>query len=205
MTDKVQSLTCNRYRLPQDAVDFKLLHTCFMIITATDLNYFIVCKRKLWLFNNGIQMEQTSEVVADGKLLHETSYEQRNDKHSEILLSATFESIDLFGKIDFYDALNKVIHETKRSNKVEEAHQWQIKFYLWLLKLNGIENATAILEYPLLRQRDQVELNESDIIKLKRLITSACTLKESDVCPPVINAKICKSCSYYELCYVGEE
>lgn len=175
-----------------------------MIITATDLNYFIVCNRKLWLFTNGIQMEQTSEIVADGKLLHETSYEQRNEKHSEILLSATFGNIELFGKIDYYDAINKVIHETKRSNKIEKAHQSQLKFYLWLLKLNGIENATAILEYPLLRQRDQVELTDADIIYLEQLTTSACSLKESDVCPPVINAKICKSCSYYELCYVYE-
>jgi len=48
-----------------------------MNITATHINYYHICHRKLWLFSNGINMEHTSEIVADGKLLHETSYPQR--------------------------------------------------------------------------------------------------------------------------------
>ena len=49
-------------------------------------------------------MEHTSEVVADGKLLHESSYPQRAEKYREIDLSFILNSkIDLFGKIDFYD------------------------------------------------------------------------------------------------------
>jgi CRISPR-associated exonuclease Cas4 len=27
---------------------------------------------------------------------------------------------------------------------------------------------------------------------------------ESEKCPDIINSKICKSCSYYEFCYVEE-
>lgn len=175
-----------------------------MSITATHINYFHVCKRKLWLFCNGINMEHTSDTVYDGKLLHETSYPQRNEKHSELDIQASYRNIDLFGKVDFYDARQKIIHETKRSNKVEKAHQWQVKFYLWLLKLNGIEEATATLEYPLLRHTDHVSLVTEDITYLQSSIEEISRLKESEECPPVINAKICKSCSYYELCYINE-
>jgi len=96
-----------------------------MHITATHINYYHICYRKLWLFANGITMEHTSNIVADGKLLHETSYPQRAEKYSEIEISGS--------KIDFYDAKNKVIHETKRSDKVEEAHEWQVKYYILLL------------------------------------------------------------------------
>jgi CRISPR-associated exonuclease Cas4 len=149
-------------------------------------------------------MEHTSDTVYDGKLLHETSYPQRNEKHSELNIEADYNGSRLFGKIDFYDARQKIIHETKRSDKVEKAHEWQVKFYLWLLKLNGIENATAILEYPLLRHTDSLELTDSDIAYLERVVHEIILLKESEQCPPVINAKICKSCSYYELCYVNE-
>ena len=60
-------------------------------------------------------MEYNSTVVADGKLLHETSYPQRSDKYSEIEIGGS--------KIDFYDAKNKVIHELKRSDKMETAHE----------------------------------------------------------------------------------
>ena len=176
-----------------------------MTLTATHINYYHVCKRKLWLFCHGINMEHTSDAVYDGKMLHETSYPQRNEKHSELSIEAKFNDIDLYGKIDFYDARQKIIHETKRSNKIEKAHEWQVKFYLWLLKLNGIEEAAATLEYPLLRHTDHIELLEEDIVHLQTGIEAIVQLRQSEQCPLVINAAICKSCSYYELCYVGEE
>lgn len=175
-----------------------------MTITATEINYYILCKRKLWLFANQIQMETTSEIVADGKLLHETSYPQRNEKHTEFTLTASYNGINLVGKIDFYDSSRNMIHETKRSNKMERTHEWQAKFYLWLLKLNGIQNATAKLEYPLIRQTDTLALSEPDIHSLEHILQQISLLKKSEICPPVINSRICKSCSYYELCYIAE-
>ncbi len=182
-----------------------------MTINATLINLYHVCKRECWLHAHGIRMEHTSDTVYDGKLLHETSYPQRAEKYSEIELSATFTSqssplnpLDLSGKIDFFDARQKIIHETKRGNKVEVAHEWQVKFYLWLLRLNGIEDASAILEYPLLRQTDTIYLSDEDIRYLEQITPEVGRLQETEQCPPVIHAKICKSCSYYELCYVGE-
>lgn len=175
-----------------------------MNINATLINLYHVCRRECWLHANGITMEHTSDIVYDGKLLHENSYPQRAEKHSEIEITATYHTNSLFGKIDFYDARQKIIHETKRGNKVEKAHEWQAKFYLWLLKLNGIENAAAVLEYPLLRHIDHVELSETDIVYLQNVIHDIAMLKDSELCPPVINAQICKSCSYYELCYIDE-
>lgn len=118
-----------------------------MHLTATHINYYHICHRKLWLFANGINMEQTSNVVADGKLLHETSYPQRAEKYSEIELSSSFGGgWEGTGKIDFYDATNKVIHELKRSDKMETAHEWQLKYYLLLLEQNGVDGVTGRIE-----------------------------------------------------------
>lgn len=86
-----------------------------MNITATHINYYFVCHRKLWLFGNGINMEYTSDTVYDGKLLHEVSYPQRAEKHTEMALSATFNGMELAGKIDFYDAKEKL---SMKSNAV---------------------------------------------------------------------------------------
>lgn len=175
-----------------------------MHITGTHIAYLQTCARKLWLFASGVQMEHTSDIVSDGKLLHETTYTQRNEKHSELLLSADYKGIVLTAKLDFYNIANSIIHETKRSNKVEDAHIWQVKFYLWLLLLNGIENATGVIEYPLLRQTQKIELIGADIEILQKIIIKIRHLQQSENCPPVINAKICKSCSYFELCYINE-
>lgn len=176
-----------------------------MNITATHINYYHVCKRKLWLFSNGVNMEHTSDTVYDGKLLHETSYPQRNEKHSELDLEAGYNGTVLYGKIDFYDSRQKIVHETKLSDKIEIAHEWQAKFYLWLLKLNGIDGATALLEYPKLRNTNKIELTSTDIAYLEKVIEAIGSLCRSENCPPVIHSKICRSCSYYELCYVGQE
>ena len=55
-----------------------------MKITGTHFNYYQVCKRKLWLFANGINLEHTSDLVYEGKLIHEDSYPQRSSKYEEI-------------------------------------------------------------------------------------------------------------------------
>jgi len=176
-----------------------------MNMTATHINYYHICHRKLWLFSNGVNMEHTSDIVADGKLLHETSYPQRGEKYREKDLSFTLNSqFDLFGKIDFYDAKEKVIHEIKRSDKIEVAHEWQVKFYIWLLELNGISDVHGIIEYPKLRETKEILLTETDRNCLKLIVANIVELQQSEICPPRINSKICKSCSYYELCYVEE-
>lgn len=176
-----------------------------MNITGTYFNYYQVCKRKLWLFANGINMEHTSDMVYDGKLIHESTYPQRSERYEEMLISAEYEDITLIGQIDYFDARNKVIHEIKRSDKVEEAHVRQVKFYLWLLELNGIDGATGILEYPKLRKTDEVLFSDEDRQGLQKSVSKIQSLIESESCPPTINAKICKSCSYFEFCYSREE
>src|ERR671919_165529 len=108
-----------------------------MTINATLINLYHVCKREMWLHANGIRMEHTSDTVYEGKLIGETTYPQRPEKYIEIESSGS--------KIDFYDAKNKVIHEIKKSDKAEEAHEWQVKYYIHLLQQNGVESVTGIL------------------------------------------------------------
>ena len=141
-------------------------------------------------------MEHTSDLVYEGKLIHETSYPQRPERYEEL-------EIDVI-KIDFYDARNKVIHEIKKSDKIEEAHEWQLKYYIYVLERNGIDGVTGILEYPTMRQTNKVILTDTDRKRIQEIEKDICSIIESDNCPSVINSKICKQCSYYEFCYVTE-
>lgn len=167
-----------------------------MQLTATHINYFFICHRKLWLFANGINMEHTSEAVAEGKLIGETTYPQRPEKYTEVEIGGS--------KIDFYDAKNKVIHEIKKSDSMEAAHQWQVKYYIWLLEQNGIAGVTGILEYPKLRETTEVHLTDDDRITLQHTIKEIKELVQRDECPARINAKICKRCSYFDFCYIED-
>jgi CRISPR-associated exonuclease Cas4 len=167
-----------------------------MTITATLINLYHVCKREMWLHANGVRMEHNSVIVADGKLLHETSYPQRAEKYSEIEIHGS--------KIDFYDAKNKVIHELKRSDKMEAAHEWQLKYYIFLLEQNGVAGVTGLLEYPKLKETKTITLSEADKVYLGLVINKINAIAENEHCPPLLNEKICKSCSYYDFCYCTE-
>lgn len=168
-----------------------------MNIIGTHIAYFHTCHRKLWLFANGIQMEHSSQLVAEGKLIGENTYLDRARKYTELEMDGI--------KIDFYDAKNKVIHEVKKSDKVEHAHIAQVKYYLYILLINGIEGATALLEYPKMKQTQIVEWEEGDQEKIKKWIAETTHIIHQEVCPPLLKKPICKKCSYYDFCYSGEE
>lgn len=167
-----------------------------MYITATLINLYHVCKREMWLHANSIRFEHTSDLVYEGKMLHETAYPQRSERYEELEIDGV--------KIDFYDARNKVIHEIKKSDKIETAHEWQVKYYIFVLERNGIQGVTGLLEYPTMRHTAQVILEEQDRAYLQKTEQDIQDIIEGEVCPPVINSKICKSCSYYEFCYTQE-
>ena len=168
-----------------------------MQITGTHIAYLHTCHRKLWLFANGIQMEHTSEIVAEGKLIADSTYLDRARKYTELAVDGV--------KIDFYDAKNKVVHEVKKSDKVEHAHIAQVKYYLYVLVKNGIENPSAIIEYPKLKQREFIEWSNDDINEAEEWVERTKAIIHSENCPALIRKGICKKCSYSDLCYITEE
>lgn len=167
-----------------------------MQITGTNFNYYFVCHRKLWLFANGISMEATSDLVYEGRLLHGHSYPQRSEKYQEIEIGGI--------KLDYYDARNKVIHEIKKSDKFEEAHEWQLKYYMYVLENMGIEGVTGILEYPALRKTDKVSLSSIDRGTIETIKNAITGIVGSDTCPPGIQTSRCRNCSYFDFCWSGE-
>ena len=176
------------------------------LINATLISYYFYCQRRMWLHSNGIRMEHASEVVAEGRLIGETTYQHRPAKYTEIEISFQYaKDILLTCKLDYYDAKNKIVHEVKKSDSKEIAHEWQVKFYLWVLLLNGIERATGILEYPKFRETKEIFLSDADIEELKTIVVNANDILSGEAIPPKIQIKYCKNCSYYELCYISEE
>lgn len=174
-------------------------------VTASLINMYHVCKREMWLHFNNINMEQTSDAVFEGKLIGENSYTQRAERYTEISMQATFQGIELSAKIDFYDARNRIVHEVKKSDVLEQAHIAQIKFYLYILETNGINSPEGILEYPKLRQTLNIPvLSPEDKKEIETWILEAQNILQQDSCPPIIKKTYCKTCSYHDFCFVGE-
>lgn len=164
-------------------------------MTGTQISYYFLCHRKLWLFSRNIDMEQTSDAVAMGKFISDSTFERA--KH-EIHITTDDDDIAL----DFYDGKNKIIHEVKKSNKMEETHIWQVKFYIYVLEKNGIDGVAGEINYPKLRQKFYVQLTNDDRRKIELIRNEIKSIVEQNIPPKTINKPFCKQCSYYELCYI---
>lgn len=160
-------------------------------ITGMMIYYYFVCKRKLWYFLNEITMEQNSELVELGKILDETSYIREK---KSILIDNTI-------NIDFIKN-NTVIHEVKKTRAIEEAGEWQIKYYIYYLEQKGVKNIEAVVDYPLLKQKREIFLTEEDRKILKDIIEQIKKTMTEERPQETINNKICKKCAYYDFCYI---
>lgn len=160
-------------------------------ITGMMIYYYFVCKRKLWYFLNEITMEQNSELVELGKILDETSYIREK---KSILIDNTI-------NIDFIKN-NTVIHEVKKTRAIEEAGEWQIKYYIYYLEQKGVKNIEAVVDYPLLKQKREIFLTEEDRKILKNIIEQIKKTMTEERPQKTINNKICKKCAYYDFCYI---
>jgi len=162
-------------------------------ITGTEVAYYIVCKRKLWLFSHGIELERFSDFVEIGKIISETYFEREKFKEIEL---------DSF-KIDFIRVGSEiVVNEVKKSKKLEESHIWQTKFYIYQLQKLGLDCKRGVIHYPKLLKKIDVELFEEDKIKIEEALKEIENIEKLEKPPDVINKPYCKNCAYYQFCYI---
>lgn len=160
-------------------------------VTGLMIYYYFICQRKLWYFINKIQMEQNSELVSMGKILDETSY-QREKK--SIMIDNTI-------NIDFIKDVAR-LHEVKKTKAIEEAGIWQVKYYMYYLEKKGVKNICAEIDFPLLRETRNIILEKEDKIILENVIKNIKEIIVKEKPPEYTKSKICKSCAYYDLCYI---
>lgn len=159
-------------------------------VTGVMIYYYAVCKRKLWYFYHNINMEQNNENVSIGKLIDETSY-LRDDKHI---------NIDNIINIDFIRE-SGILHEVKKSKKIEEASVLQVKYYLYYLEGKGVY-VKAQIDYPLIKKSEFVELNDGDRENIKKILKEISAIVNKNIPPKIEKRNICKGCAYFDLCYI---
>jgi len=153
-----------------------------MNLTATHINYFFTCKRKLWLFSRNITCEHTSENVKIGKFYHED-----------------LESIEIDNiKIDKLQ--NGKVFELKKRNSAPEAAKFQVLFYLKKLRDKGIET-TGLIKYKENNRLEPVQLDEKNESELQEAIRESMSIISQALPLPAKKIKYCRHCSYYELCF----
>jgi CRISPR-associated exonuclease Cas4 len=164
-----------------------------MKINGTLINYYFHCKTQLWLHANRINLEDNSEDVRIGKILHEIADEK--GKKTEI-------SIDNI-KID--KITKDYLVEIKKSDSDTEAVKWQVLLYLYKLKEKGILKKGKIEFIEKKKQAKKihfVELNQENEKELLSILEQINSLINSPKPPDVVVEKHCKKCAYYEYCFI---
>ena len=170
--------------MPEEPFDFETLK-----VNGIKVNYYAICKRKLWLFSHFIRMEQDSEKVFLGKLLHETAYERLPRR--EI-------SLDELVKFDVIEE-GKVL-EVKYSRRMRQAARLQLIYYLYYLKQRGIE-MSGELRYPKEKRKEEIKLSEEDIRVVEETLKGIKQVEALPSPPQASFSSTCRSCSYAEFCW----
>lgn len=160
-------------------------------VQGVKFNYYFVCKRKLWLFSNGISMEEKHERVQLGKLIHENSYKSKN---KEVL-------IDNMIKLDIFE--KDEVREVKITSRMMESDRLQLQYYLYYLKQLGIERK-GTLNYVKEKRVEEVILNKTTEKFIEKTLVEIKELLKMPFPPKVEKYKYCKKCAYYEFCYIKE-
>jgi len=168
--------------------DFKEIRT-----TGLQVQYYKVCKRKLWLHAHQISFEHESDLVLQGKVLHEQSYNHKKSK--EVMIENLI-------KIDLYD--DYYIGEVKSSSKMQEADEAQLLYYLYILKQYDIIRKGR-LHYPKEKKIEEIELTLTKEVELEGILQGVKEIIASHKPPKAKKYPYCGSCAYYQFCWVGEE
>ena len=164
-----------------------------MNVTGTIVNYYFHCTRQCWLFANRINLEDNSEDVRIGKVLHELKAEGK--RNAEI-------SIDNI-KIDKID--DEYLTEIKKSDADLKAVEWQTLFYLKKLKEKGIyrKGRIEILEKKNANKKiHYVEMYEEKEEEIEKVIKEIEKFIREEKPPKAILRRDCKKCAYYEYCFL---
>lgn len=161
-------------------------------VNGTIINYYFHCKTQCWLHANRINLEDNSEDVRIGKVLHEIQ-EQKNKK-AEIKIDNV--------KID--KITKEYLVEFKKSDSDPHAVKWQVLLYLYKLKQKGIERKGKI-EYHEKNHNTKTEILELDEQNEKELLEVLAEIENlinrSTPPSPKFENK-CKKCAYYEYCFI---
>ena len=126
-----------------------------------------------------------------GKIIDEATYKREK---KGVLIDNTI-------NIDFINN-GAVLHEVKKTKSIEEAGIWQLKYYMYYLEQKGIKNIKAEIDFPLIRETKKVILEDDDRNILNNVVKNIENIVKQDKPSKTIDSKICKKCSYFDLCYV---
>lgn len=163
------------------------------MISGLHVQYFLVCKRKLWLYSKQLGFEEGHEKILEGKILHDRSYNYADRK--ELMVEDSF-------KVDVLDG--EYVREIKLSRKMTEADRYQLLYYLYQLKKRGLIRK-GLISYTKERRTEEIVLTDEEEKKIQEMEHQIEEIIAMENVPKLTEKPYCKSCAYFDFCFAGGE
>jgi CRISPR-associated exonuclease Cas4 len=145
----------------------------------------------MYLHYHKINLEDNSEDVRIGKVLHEIS----ENKVDEV----SFEGIKV-------DKITKdYVVEVKKSDSDIEAAKWQLLYYLYILKQKGVIKKGRLEVFEKNKgdkKRYDIELTDEYEKRLLEIMNDIKEILSKKIPPKVKFESKCKKCAYFEYCFL---
>jgi len=138
-------------------------------------------------------MEDNSDRVLQGKVLHENSFPRI--KTREIL-------IDDMLRLDIIN--DDFIREIKISSKMANADYMQTVYYLYYLKQLGIKKK-GVINYVKEKRREEIELTNQLETEIEKALVEIKRILSQNKPPRLEKLPYCKKCAYFGFCYAKED
>jgi CRISPR-associated exonuclease Cas4 len=165
-----------------------------MPVTGTDIWYYYICKREVWLMKHQIAPDSEDENLEIGRFIHEYRY-GRSKQEIEVDNIKVDRLTNRSGTL--------VVQEVKKSSRFLHSAKMQLLYYLDTLKQMGIE-AKGELLFPEERKRETVEWTEEGKRELEKAISDIRRIARMSVPPERKKIKFCGKCAYREYCWAEE-
>jgi CRISPR-associated exonuclease Cas4 len=160
------------------------------VITGTLVNYYHHCKRQCWLFYNRINLEDNSEDVRVGRILHEI----KNEEAPEVIENIRIDKIT-----------GEYIIEIKKSDADLTAAKEQLIFYLYTLYKKGIKRKGRLECIEKNKQEKKIhiiDLGEQELEAKEKLYEEIENFLLNSPLPEAVLSKKCNRCAYYDYCFI---
>ncbi|WP_054951579.1 CRISPR-associated protein Cas4 [Numidum massiliense] len=162
-----------------------------MPVTGTDIWYYFICQREVWLNKHQITPDQEDENIEIGRFIHEYRYGREK---KEVAIDAI--KIDRMKK----ESGELVVKEVKKSSKFVMSARHQLAFYLYTLRQMGI-SARGELLFPEEKKKESVALTDEMVAALEEAIGEIRRIAKMPVPPPPKKINLCRQCGYREYCW----
>lgn len=162
-------------------------------VSGISVQYFTICKRELWFYQRGVDIDKQNVHIVRGTDIDNNSYNNiKSDAERQIINNEIAPDILQDGRII----------EVKPSKKLEKASENQLYYYLWYFKNILDDKRSGVMAYPNQRQRNNIQLSKENEKQIEEIIDGIYDIYCKDEPPEFKEKPYCDSCAYKDFCQI---